>query len=168
MGDEASTRPRSTLEILSEQLVAIVAVGTFGVGTLAAIAGVDNAWMIFVAGWFLAVPILAIVSDGLQELVSREEPDRATASADEATDETADALETLRERYARGEIDELTFERKVEALLETETVADAQDAIDRRLDRASGAAQSSRSGVDRNANRDADETSTESDPAYER
>lgn len=123
MAGDASGR-RSTLAILSEQLVGIVAVGTFGVGVLAYAFGVENAWVIFVVGWFLLVPILGILSDTIEELVQH-------ADSTPEVDETADALETLRERYARGEIDELTFERKVERLLETETVADAEENLSR-------------------------------------
>jgi uncharacterized membrane protein len=41
------------------------------------------------------------------------------AAEDEAT-ATADPLEALRERYARGELTEAEFERKLERLLETE------------------------------------------------
>lgn len=43
-----------------------------------------------------------------------------------ATDETDDALEALKRRYVAGEIDEATYERRLEALFETETVADAR------------------------------------------
>jgi 3-hydroxyacyl-CoA dehydrogenase len=39
--------------------------------------------------------------------------------------ETEDALETLRDRYARGELTDEEFERRVERLLETESVSDA-------------------------------------------
>ena len=35
------------------------------------------------------------------------------------------ALETLRQRYARGEIDEAAFERRLETLLETESADEA-------------------------------------------
>lgn len=38
-----------------------------------------------------------------------------------------EALETLRERYARGELTDEQFERKVERLLETETLEDVED-----------------------------------------
>ncbi len=38
-----------------------------------------------------------------------------------------DALETLRERYARGELTDEQFERKLEYLLETETLENVED-----------------------------------------
>jgi len=40
---------------------------------------------------------------------------------------TADALDALRERYARGELTDEQFEAKLNRLLETETVEDAAD-----------------------------------------
>ncbi|ADQ68095.1 hypothetical protein C499_15725 [Halogeometricum borinquense DSM 11551] len=43
--------------------------------------------------------------------------------------ETEEALETLRRRYATGEIDEAEFERRVERLLGTETVEDAESYV---------------------------------------
>lgn len=42
-----------------------------------------------------------------------------------------DALDTLRERYARGDLSEADFEHKVEALLETETPEDARKRVAR-------------------------------------
>ena len=51
----------------------------------------------------------------------REEDARAPQQS-----EAQDALETLRQRYAAGELTESEFEAKVERLLETETVADAR------------------------------------------
>lgn len=42
-------------------------------------------------------------------------------------DEAGDPLETLRERYARGELTDEQFERKLERLLETETIEDVED-----------------------------------------
>lgn len=47
--------------------------------------------------------------------------------ADRPADETDRALAALRERYARDEIDEATFEERVETLLRTEDVATARE-----------------------------------------
>jgi hypothetical protein len=47
-------------------------------------------------------------------------------------DDDRDALETLRDRYARGELSDEQFERKLEALLETETFEAARDRLTRR------------------------------------
>ena len=52
---------------------------------------------------------------------------RADRPADEPADETDRALAALRERYARDEIDEATFEERVETLLRTEDVATARE-----------------------------------------
>jgi len=43
------------------------------------------------------------------------------------SDDEDDPLETLRERYARGELTDEQFERKLERLLETETIEDVED-----------------------------------------
>lgn len=107
-----------------------------GVGFLAMFAGVDSFWMIWVFGFAVVLPIVAILlgdsGDGSDE-VDRRDPDvRRRASED-------DPLETLRDRYARGEIDEETFERRLEALLETETPEGARERVERRArDRTAG------------------------------
>jgi hypothetical protein len=46
-----------------------------------------------------------------------------------------DALATLRERYARGDLTDEQFERKVERLLETDTLENAEDRHRRGRDR---------------------------------
>lgn len=49
------------------------------------------------------------------------------AEADEPTvDDKQDALDRLRTRYAEGELTEAEFERRLETLLETETVGDVE------------------------------------------
>ncbi len=47
-------------------------------------------------------------------------------SANRGAESRRDALETLRERYAAGELTDDQFERKLDRLLETETLEDAE------------------------------------------
>ncbi len=55
----------------------------------------------------------------------------ATPDPDGPDGETAEALETLRDRYARGDLSEPEFERRLERLLETESVDEARAHVDR-------------------------------------
>ena len=99
----------------TEPLVGLIAVVTLPAAILAGLfVGAETAAVVAVVGWLFLVPVLAILND--EDIVSvEEEQAEATASA-------SDPLETLRERYARGDIDEAAFERRLERLLETEDV----------------------------------------------
>ena len=57
----------------------------------------------------------------------------ADESGESARPNNRDALETLRDRYARGELTDAQFERKLERLLETETVEAVEDRERERL-----------------------------------
>lgn len=112
---------------------------TLGAGLLALFFGVDNWWVIFVVGWVVLTPLADIlVDDGTDEAIEQGVREAARSSIEDAVGSTdgggqdrttEDALETLRDRYARGELTEAQFERKVERLLETETVEDARDRL---------------------------------------
>ncbi|WP_247730817.1 SHOCT domain-containing protein [Halovivax limisalsi] len=105
---------RSTSELLGA-LVAVTAVATLPLGILATLfIGWQLGTAVFVLGWFLVVPTLAILA-GVIEDDERERVSDRDAAANES-----DPLETLRERYARGEIGEAEFERRVDELLETD------------------------------------------------
>jgi len=100
-----------------------------------------------VAYWWVAFPVgfggvlpaavaLARRRWGDEQAGDEQADDERTASRESAgtTDDAPDpeaALQTLRERYAAGEIDEVTFERRVDRLLETETIADAEATVER-------------------------------------
>jgi uncharacterized membrane protein len=86
----------------------VALLGLFGYGTLAGAAAI--------LGWLLLTPLSAVLVDAL----GLEEPAEETDEPESAT--AADPLETLRDRYARGEIGEAEFERRLERLLETEDV----------------------------------------------
>lgn len=102
-----------------------------GIGLLALFLDVPNWWLVFVIGYTVVLPIVAILFDSPGE--AEPEPDTEASEPAGGTDSESkqDALETLRERYARGELSEAQFERKLERLLETETLEDARARIDR-------------------------------------
>lgn len=124
----------------ASKLEEAVPILTLGAGLLALFLGVDNWWVIFVMGWVVATPLVSILVDEDDETERTLEPPSPPSPSEwggEDTDAGAgagqasqqDALETLRDRYARGELTEEQFERKVERLLETETVEDARERV---------------------------------------
>jgi uncharacterized membrane protein len=93
-------------------------------------------WLPFMLfGYIVIVPITAMVfgeEDEEDEFATdyadqSRSDDAATSRDSAATDSNEDALQTLRDRYARGELTDEQFERKLERLLETETLEDAEN-----------------------------------------
>lgn len=125
-----------------EALAAIAAVVTLPVGLLAAIfLGVIEAAVVFVVGWLLLVPLFGVVSEALggeesdAEEVERwlDVAERAKTMKDEEGGATSNEnpLETLRERYARGALDDDEFEARLERLVATEEIPpEALDPVD--------------------------------------
>lgn len=84
----------------------------------------------FALGIAGAVVVDTLWPDGFEETVADGETGTMT-DPDSADASTADALDTLRDRYARGELGDEEFERKLEALLETETPDEARRRVER-------------------------------------
>ncbi len=98
-----------------EGLIGFVAVLTLPVGILMGwTVGFDVAAVVFVVGWLALVPGPGVLREWLGE------DDDLAARAGAATEPREDPLETLRERYARGEIGDEEFERRLEELVATE------------------------------------------------
>ena len=84
-------------------------------------AGWSSFWIVFPVGFGGVLP-LAVTLAKRYETRSTTRTNGETTGSGAAGDEPADdAIDALRERYARGEIDEAEFERRVERLLETES-----------------------------------------------
>jgi uncharacterized membrane protein len=80
--------------------------------------GIPWFWIAFPVGFAGLLP----AAIGLTKLYERRQSESTNHSN---TTNKQDALKTLRERYARGELSDEEFERRLDALLETESVSDA-------------------------------------------
>ena len=84
-------------------------------------------WLAFMLfGYVVLVPVTAILFDDESEMERWWDRETGEAGA-EKTGEESDALEELRSRYARGELTDEQFERKLDRLLETETLEDLEE-----------------------------------------
>lgn len=91
---------------------AITAV-TLGIAFSLLALGVESFWLSFPIGFGVVLPIaVSLVARGRSDSGARSD---RTREADQQT-----PLEELRLRYARGELTEAEFERRVERLLETD------------------------------------------------
>lgn len=86
--------------------VGVTTIAVLSLGFVAFVVGIEWFWMIWVVGFVVVLPLVALVFD--------------TDDADGAAPERDDPLLILRERYARGELTDEQFERKVDRLIETE------------------------------------------------
>ncbi|MFB6228723.1 MAG: SHOCT domain-containing protein [Halobacteriales archaeon] len=84
-------------------------------------------WLPFMLfGYVVLVPVTAMLF-GDEEEVTEWWDGEADTVENEETNEEDDPLEELRARYARGELTDEQFERKLDRLLETETLEDVED-----------------------------------------
>ncbi|UPV99072.1 SHOCT domain-containing protein [Halorussus gelatinilyticus] len=98
-------------------LSGLVAVATLPLGILVALfAGPKMAAVVFVVGWLLLVPTIALVGEEILPAV------RESSDAENAENATPDPLAELKARYARGELTDEEFERRMSNLVETEDV----------------------------------------------
>ena len=110
---------------LSTPALAIAAVALLG--TFVALAAIEPviAILIVIFGF--------VFGDNLLRYVSVSTGDDEPTADDElpaAAGDSEDALERLRVRYADGELSDAEFERRLEVLLETETIADVERYLD--------------------------------------
>lgn len=121
-----TTDDREPREQLAEAFLPTVAVTVTAAVVLSAVLETGLTPVVAAVGYLLFVPLAAFLQEPLVTMVR---DDR------EQSDEQQAALDRLRDRYAAGEIDEVEFERRLERLLETETVERAASRVDKAGDR---------------------------------
>ncbi|WP_380681429.1 SHOCT domain-containing protein [Salinigranum sp. GCM10025319] len=134
------SRPRSGRR---NRATGVASLLVLGVGLTALFLGYGWFWIVFVVGFAVFVPLVSTLFD---EDGTLDETDEALDSIDRTLDGDSlseattddDPLATLRDRYARGELTDEQFERKLEALLETETIEAVEDRARRRTDAGEG------------------------------
>lgn len=113
--------------------VQLTALLVLGVGLVSLFLGYGWFWMVFAVGFAVVVPLVKLVTEQLgvaddSTPDARRDPQRDRLDSD-APRAKRDALDELRSRYASGELSDEEFERKVERLLETETLEGARDHV---------------------------------------
>jgi len=135
----------SPAERLRENATGIVSTAVTGIWLAAMFTGQDWWLAALLFGYVVVVPITAMLfgdEDDIEEWWDEEakgvegvdDSDRERDARPEeppADPDTRDALETLRNRYARGELTDEQFERKLDRLLETESLEDVEDRSER-------------------------------------
>ncbi|WP_049972190.1 SHOCT domain-containing protein [Haladaptatus cibarius] len=132
-------------ERLYENATGITSMVVTGIWLVALLSG--QGWWLYalLLGYMVVVPIVSMLFDQEDQVddwwnESWNEPDwwngfgglgeaksNEAERPDEPTESNKDALETLRNRYASGELTDDQFERKLERLMETETIEDVED-----------------------------------------
>ena len=105
---------------LHTEFIPLTVFAILGLGFVLLFAGVNWFWMVWVLGFAVVLPVIAILIGDADET----EPETV-----DATNEREDPLQTLRDRYARGELTDEQFERKLDRLLETETPESSEEWI---------------------------------------
>ena len=110
-----TSRPRRVTKRLLALVPVALALATLGVGLLAASNGaLDGALWLLVVGWVLLTPLSALLLWDVD--LPAVDPRLARGSTTRDASATDGPVATLRERFARGEIDHEEFERRRDRL----------------------------------------------------
>ncbi|MEM4781644.1 MAG: SHOCT domain-containing protein [Halalkalicoccus sp.] len=139
-------------ERLRENAVSVASMLVVAAGLLSLFTGIGPFWLVFLLGFLIVVPLVALLFGNETERAewwdgvwgetdweewgewwgeSRESDESSTHPEPRTrapkTESNRDALQTLRYRYAQGDLTDEQFERKLERLLETDTLENADD-----------------------------------------
>lgn len=103
----------------------VISAGTLLVAFTLLAAGFEHFWITFVLGFGVVLPVAMGVARHRQD--SPRGRESTVSGSMNATPEEDAALARLRQRYARGEVSDTEFERRLERLIETESSLDRRD-----------------------------------------
>ena len=112
-----------------ENLTGLVSVLVTGIWMAALFLDFDW-WLAFMLfGYVVLVPVTALLFGDESDVAEwwDDDVEGVGEETETSTSEDDDALQELRSRYARGELTDEQFERKLERLLETETLEDVEE-----------------------------------------
>lgn len=107
-------------ELSWDEMLAIFVLLTLGAGFVAMAAGMPYFFLIWVLGFAVVLPIAGI-------LFPEDDADSELAEDKQIADVSTDPLTSLRDQYARGDLTDEEFERKLDRLLETESPENASE-----------------------------------------
>jgi uncharacterized membrane protein len=128
MSDVRGTERESSESVgqrLRENAVGIVSTLVTAVWMGALFTGQEWWLVALIVGYAAFVPITAVLFGDEEDRA--EWLDGGNHHGTESDEDEETPLEALRRRYAEGELTEEQFERKLETLLETETIEDVED-----------------------------------------
>ena len=121
--------PASRLRENATQVASLLVTGLWLALLFSGVGGM--LWLIvLLVGYIVVVPLVALLfgdEADVEEWWDQDERERIETEPTGTDREARDALETLRDRYAAGELTDEQFERKLERLLETETLEDVAE-----------------------------------------
>jgi len=132
---------------LRENATEVASVLVTGLWLAAMFTGQDWWLAALLFGYIVVVPVVALLFGDEEDIdewwdekaddlrIDAGKSDRSAAADGPAGPDNRDALETLRERYARGDLTDEQFERKLERLLDTETLENVEDRAEREYER---------------------------------
>lgn len=124
------------LDRARQNATGIVSLLVTGLWMVALFSGVENWWVVLIVGYAVVLPLAGILfgedEEGeawTGEQTGQRERAEQTQSEPGRQDTTSDEtpLESLRRRYAEGQLTDEQFERKLDRLLETETLEDVEE-----------------------------------------
>jgi uncharacterized membrane protein len=119
----------SPIERARRNVTGIVSILVTGFWMAAMFTGQEWWLAALLVGYIVVVPLTAMLfgdEDDWEEWVDEDEFEMPT-DEDSGDADTETPLESLRRRYANGELTDEQFERKLDRLLETETLEDVEE-----------------------------------------